>query len=380
MSRLEKKLNRLIRGNERSHEPDKILIFAIFFILIFGLISLSSASAVVAYGKFGDAYYYFKHQLFGVAVGLVAFLFFARTNYHIWKKYALGFLLFSIVLLLLVFVPGLSAHYGKARSWINIFGYSLQPSEFVKLSFLLYLAAWLEARKEDLHDFHQGIGPFVAVLGVIAGLMILQPDIGTLSIITITSLIVYFVGGGKLKHVLVIIMFGIIAFGVMAQYKPYQLNRFKCMFDPSFSTNDICYQVNQSLIAVGSGGFWGRGLGGSRQKFMYLPEVSGDSIFAIVAEEDGMFFSSILILAFVLLFYRGYLISKRAPDDFGKILAIGIVSWLTMQAFINIGGIINIMPMTGVPLPLVSYGGSAILAAMSALGVLVNISKHTKIK
>lgn len=377
MASLGSSINRLLKGRERTHEPDKILIAVIFTILIFGLISLSSASAVVAYEKFGDAYYYFKHQFFGVVIGLVAFFFFARTNYHIWKKYALGFLIFSVILLLLVFIPGLSAHYGKARSWINVFGFSLQPSEFVKLSFLLYLSAWLEARREDLHDFHQGIGPFVVVLGAIAGLMILQPDIGTLSIVTITSLIVYFIGGGKLSHILTIVLVGVIAFGIMVQIKPYQMNRFKCMADPSWSSNDICYQINQSLIAVGSGGFWGRGLGESRQKFMYLPEVSGDSIFAIIAEEVGMFFSSILILCFVLLFYRGYLISKRAPDDFGRILAIGIVSWLVIQAIVNIGGIINIMPMTGVPLPLVSYGGSAILAALSALGVLVNISKHT---
>jgi cell division protein FtsW len=148
--------------------------------------------------------------------------------------------------------------------------------------------------------------------------------------------------------------------------------------NPEFSANDICYQIKQSLIAVGSGGFLGRGLGESRQKYMYLPEPTGDSIFAIVAEETGFLVSAFLILSYFLIFYRGYLISKNAPDDFGKILSIGIVTWLSIQAFINIGGIINLIPMTGVPLPLVSYGGSAILAALSALGILVNISKQTK--
>lgn len=377
MTPARKKINRN-QGRDGQHEADKKLIAIIFAIVIFGLISLSSASAVVAYGKFGDAYYYFKNQLFGLFVGGIAFVFFANTDYHLWKRYAFGFLVFSVVLLLLVFIPGLSAHYGKARSWINIFGFSLQPSELVKLSFLLYLAAWLEARKEDLHDFYQGIGPFLAVLGFISILMILQPDIGTLSIIAITSLIVYFVGGGDWKHIVLILIFGILGFAFMIQLKPYQMNRFKCMIDPTFSANDICYQVNQSLIAVGSGGIFGRGLGASRQKYMYLPEVSGDSIFAIIAEETGLVFSSLLLFGFFYLFYRGYLVSKYAPDDFGKILAIGIVSWLVIQAIINIGGIINFMPMTGVPLPLVSYGGSAILAALSALGVLVNISKHTK--
>ncbi|MDO8259967.1 MAG: putative peptidoglycan glycosyltransferase FtsW, partial [Candidatus Magasanikbacteria bacterium] len=299
-------------------------------------------------------------------------------NYHTWKKYAFGFLIFSVVLLLLVFIPGIAAKYGTSRSWINIFGYSLQPSELVKLSFLLYLAAWLEARKEDLHDFYSGIGTFIAVLGIIAFLMLLQPDIGTLSIITATSLIVYFVGGGSAKHIGGIILVGLLALAIIIPRNEYQLDRLKCVMDPSFSANDKCYQINQSLIAVGSGGFFGRGLGESRQKFMYLPEVSGDSIFAIISEETGMLFGSILIMCFVFLFYKGYQVSKKAPDDFGKLLAIGIVSWICIQAFINIGGITGVIPMTGVPLPLVSYGGSAILAALSALGILVNISKHSK--
>lgn len=376
--------NRLLKKIKQKkggfHEPDRYLLIIIGVILIFGLISLSSASSVIAFKKFGNAYYYFTHQLFGLALGIVAFWFFANTDYHIWRKYAFGFLIFSIVLLLLVFIPGLSATWGKSRSWISVFGFSLQPSEFVKLSFLLYLSAWLETRKEELHDLEAGIGPFVVILGLIAGLMILQPDIGTLSIVALTSLIVYFVGGGKLHHILLIIIMAGLGFMFMVQAKPYQMNRFKCLMDPDFDKKDICYQTNQSLIAVGSGGILGRGLGESRQKFLYLPEVPGDSIFAVIAEETGLLVSVLLILAFLFLFYRGYLISKYATDDFGRILAIGIVSWLTIQAIINIGGIINVLPMTGVPLPLISYGGSAILAAMSALGVLVNISKQTKLK
>lgn len=359
-------------------DVDYVLIAIIAIILVFGLISLSTASVVVAYNKFGDAYYYFKHQLFGISLGLIAFWFFAKTNYHVWKKYAFGFLVFSIILLLLVFIPGLSAHYGKARSWINIFGFSLQPSEFVKLSFLLFLSAWLEIRKKDLNDFFEGIGPFIIALGIVSVLMVMQPDIGTLSIVGITSLIVYFVGGGNIKHIILIVLIGILIIFSMVLYKPYLKNRFACMFDSNFSSNDICYQTNQSLIAVGTGGLFGRGLGQSRQKFMYLPEVSGDSIFAIIAEEMGLIVSSLFLMLYFALFYRGINIARRAPDDFGRILGVGIVTWLAIQTIVNIGGIINIMPMTGVPLPLVSYGGSAILAAMSALGVLVNISKHSK--
>jgi cell division protein FtsW len=379
MPNLKKKINALFSSRRNYHESDKVLIIIIFCLLVFGLISLSSASAVFSYSKNdGNVYYYFNKQLLGVFIGLGAFIFFSKVDYHIWKKYSFGLLVFSIILLLMVFIPGLSATYGKARSWINIFGYSLQPSELVKLSFLLYLAAWLETRKTDIQDISRGTAPFVILLGIIAGLMLLQPDLGTLSIIAITSLAVYFIGGGSAKHILIMMLAGIISFTILIQFKEYQLNRFRCYMNPEFSANDICYQIKQSLIAVGSGGFLGRGLGESRQKYMYLPEPTGDSIFAIVAEETGFLVSAFLILSYFLIFYRGYLISKNAPDDFGKILSIGIVTWLSIQAFINIGGIINLIPMTGVPLPLVSYGGSAILAALSALGILVNISKQTK--
>ncbi len=378
MPSLKQTINKLLSPRANEHEPDKNLIFIVGIIVVFGLIMLTSATNAIAYAKHQDSYYFIKHQLFGVVFGIAAFWFFSRVDYHRWKKYAVWFLFFSIFLLLLVFIPGISATYGKARSWINVFGFSLQPSEFVKISFLLYLAAWLESREKKLSDIAQGIGPFVVVLGIIGFLMIMQPDMGTLSIITATSLIVYFVGGGKIRHILAIVLVGIIGLASLVAVSSYQTDRFKCFLDPSFSARDTCYQVNQSLIAVGAGGIFGRGLGASRQKYMYLPEVQGDAIFSIIGEETGLIFSSLLVLLFIYLFYRGYLISKYAPDNFGRILAIGIVTWLVMQAMINIGGMINLIPMTGVPLPFVSYGGSAMLAALAAIGILVNISKQTR--
>ncbi|RMD59333.1 putative lipid II flippase FtsW [Candidatus Parcubacteria bacterium] len=379
MLKFSKRIARLFRVSAREHEPDSWLLFIIAVIIIFGFVMLSSASSAISFLKFGNSFYYFNHQLFGLILGIIAFWFFSRIDYHLWQRYAFWFLVFSIILLLLVFIPGLSATYGKARSWINIFGFSLQPSEFVKISFLLYLAAWLERRVKQLGDISRGTGPFLVVLGIVGLLMILQPDVGTLSIIALTSLIVYFVGGGSIKHILVIMALGAAGLVFLINIYPYQMNRIRCMIDPHFSAEDICYQVNQSLIAVGSGGLWGRGLGESRQKFMYIPEVSSDSIFAIIAEELGFVFSATLVLLYLLLFFRGYLVAKRAPDGYGRILAIGIVSWIVLQAAINIGGITNLIPMTGVPLPLISYGGSAMLASLSALGILVNISKYTKV-
>jgi len=339
---------------------------------------LSIATSASAYYQHGSSYYFFKHQLIGLAMGIAGFIFFSRVDYHTWKKFAFWFLIASVGMLLLVFIPGLSAVHGKARSWINIFGFSLQPSEFVKISFLLYLSAWLEKRRFQLKEVSRGIGPFLGVLGIIAVLMLMQPDFGTLSIIIFTSLVIYYVGGGSKKYVLAIIFTGILLLMIMIKIKPYQADRFRCFWNPSYSSSDKCYQLNQSLIAIGSGGFWGRGLGQSRQKFMYVPEVEGDAIFSIISEEIGFIFSSAVVMAYLFLFYRGYLISKHAPDDFGKILAIGIVTWIVSQAMINIGGMINLMPMTGVPLPFISYGGSAMLAALSAIGILVNISKHTR--
>ncbi|MDD5032457.1 MAG: putative lipid II flippase FtsW [Patescibacteria group bacterium] len=379
MATLKQAINKLLEPKGGEHESDKNLVVAVGVIVVFGLIMLSSATSAVAYAKFGNSYYYFANQLFGLALGIFAGYSFSRLDYHIWRKYAFAFLIFSIILLLLVFIPGLSATWGRSRSWINIFGFSLQPSEFVKLFYLLYLAAWLESREKKLSDLHQGTGPFAVVLGVIAFLMILQPDVGTLSIIALISLIVYFVGGGKIFHIFVIAIIGVLAFAIMVHYKPYQMDRFRCLVDPSFSRNDICYQVNQSLIAVGSGGIFGRGLGESRQKFMYLPEVMGDSIFPIIAEETGLIISGLLVILYVYIFYRGYLIAKYAPDMFGRILAIGIVSWIVIQAIFNIGGMVNFLPMTGVPLPFISYGGSAIMSSLAAIGILINISKHTKI-
>jgi cell division protein FtsW len=370
--------NKIVGKTAKIHSADKKLIIIVFIIVVFGLICLSSASSVFSYNKFGDAYFFLKNQLFGFFLGLAAFIFLANIDYHIWKKYALGFLIFSILLLILVFIPGLRAEYGSARSWINIFGHSLQPSEFVKLSFLFYLTAWLEAKKENLKEFFHGTMPFFAVLSVISLLMILQPDMGTLFIIAITSLVVFFVGGGSIKYILASLLIGVVAFSAMILINPYQFNRFKCVFNPGFDLQNKCYQTNQSLIAVGSGGLFGRGLGASRQKYMYVPEVQGDSIFAIIAEEMGLIISSLLVFCYIYLFYRGYIIAKYAPDDFGKTLAIGIVSWLTIQTIINIGGIIGLMPMTGVPLPLISYGGSAILTSLASIGILVNISKQTK--
>lgn len=362
----------------RYREGDSYLKISIACIIMFGLIMLASASSIISYETSGDAYYFFKRQLLFFIVGAGLFWLASKVDYHYFKRYALSMLVISIVLLLIVFVPSLMHQVGGAKSWIEFSGFTLQPSEFMKLTFLIYLSAWFAGQKEKhrVADASQKSRPFFIILAIVAVLMILQPDIGTLFIIAISSLVVYFVGGGKVKHIVAIILIGIVLLGALLAVFDYQRERFKCLLDSAYSPQDRCYQVNQSLIAIGSGGFLGRGLGESRQKYLYLPEVQNDFVFSIIAEEMGFLFSVAIIGLFLILFYRGYIIAKRTSDNFGKNLSIGIVTWFAIQAILNIGGIMNFLPMTGVPLPLISYGGSAVLSCMIALGILNNISKY----
>lgn len=362
------------------HKPDYVFVGLVGIFVVFGLVMLSSASSAVAYEKFGDNYWYLKHQIiFGLLPGVAAFLIASKIDYRKWKKYALPFLVVSIILLLLVFIPGLGASYGRARNWINIFGMSLQPAEIVKLTFLLYLAAWLEKReKKEIKDFSSSFIPFILVLGTVVLLMSLQPDIGTMIVIVLISLIVYFAAGAPLYHLSWISFLGLGLLFLLIKIAPYRVARFTTFLHPELDPQGIGYHINQALLAVGSGGLFGLGFGHSRQKFQYLPEVAGDSIFAIIAEELGFILSAALIVLIIFLAVRGFRIAKNSPDNFGRLTAIGIISWFVFQAFINIGAMLGLLPLTGIPLPFVSYGGTAMTVGLAAVGVLVNISKHSR--
>ncbi|PKM91458.1 putative lipid II flippase FtsW [Candidatus Falkowbacteria bacterium HGW-Falkowbacteria-1] len=373
--------------NKQSVPADKYLIITVLLLIIFGLVMLFSASLAIAQSNFGDPYYYVKRQFFGLFLGLALFFFLYKIDYHFFKKYSFFALLLSFVLLILVFVPGIRNEYGTSYRWIVVFGNSFQVSEAVKLLFLFYLSAWLESRKDDLKKFSNGILPFLSVLILIGVFILRQPDLGTFLIIGFISLMVYMVAGGNSSHLF--ILFLLMAISVLFVFnninsneensiiRSYQAERIKCLQNPDFDKN-ICYQVNQSMIAVGSGGLWGRGLGESRQKFNYLPEVWADSIFPVIAEEIGFIGSFILILVYFFIFVRGMIIAGRAPDLFGKSLAVGISVWIFIQAFLNIGGMINLIPMTGAPLPFVSAGGTSLLMLLVAFGILINISRQAK--
>ncbi len=366
--------------NKTLHKPDYKFIITLVLIIVFGLIMLSSASVSLSFEKFGEGYFYVRHQIFyGLLPGIFFLIIFSLIDYRFWRKISFWLLILSIVSLILVFIPGLRAEYGTAKSWLNILGISFQPAELVKLTFLIYLASWLESRgKEKTGDFQEGFVPFISLIIVIALLLILQPDIGTMSIIILVSLVVYFVGGANLLHMSFVGFGGLATILLLIKMAPYRAARLMTFLHPELDPQGIGYHINQAFLAIGSGGFWGRGFGMSRQKFQYLPEVAGDSIFAVISEELGFFFATILILAFLYLMYCGFKIAQKAPDNFAKLLVVGIIAWILIQSFVNIGAMVGLLPLTGVPLPFISYGGTSMAVLMAACGIVINISRQTR--
>lgn len=357
------------------------LLVLVGVLILFGLIMLASASAALGYERFADNYYFLKHQfIFGFVPGVAGLFIMSRIPYTFWRTYAFHLLIASIGLLVLVFIPGFSAGIGTAHSWISVGGiFSLQPAEIVKLTFLFYLAAWLAGKGESrLRDVGSGLVPFLCVLGAVLLLLVLQPDLGTMSIIAAMALTVYFVGGAPIIYVLGLIGAGIGSLALLIGLAPYRAARFTTFLNPELDPQGIGYHINQALLAIGSGGIFGLGYGHSRQKFQYLPEVAGDSIFAVIAEEMGLIVALAVLGLFLALLWRLLAIAKGAPDAFAKYVVVGICAWLIIQAFVNIGSMVALLPITGVPLPFISYGGTALAINMAAIGVVLNISKHTK--
>ncbi len=366
------------RKNIDPHKPDRILLFVILILIGLGLIVLSSASTEISRERFGKPYYYFVHQLiYGVGIGLIMFFVVQRIPYTFWKKLAVPILAISIIALILIFVPGLGFGYGGAKRWINLGFFSFQPSEIIKLGFIIYLAAWLEKREIEFKSFTQSTLPFLIIIGLIGILIIAQPDIGTLGVITVIGMVILFLAGARLSHIFVLFLGGLAALFALIKIAPYRMNRFLTFLNPEIDPLGISYQIKQALLAIGSGGLFGLGLGHSRQKYNYLPSPASDSVFAITAEELGFVGATILIILFICLVLRGFRIAKNSPDKFAKLTAVGISSWFAIQAFINIGAITGLIPLTGITLPFISYGASSIIISLIGAGILINISKYT---
>jgi len=356
------------------------LLLVLMTLVIFGLVMIASAGIAYSRTRFGDSYFFFKRQLFyGVIPGLAVLFVAQKINYKFWKEISFPLFIVSIILLILVFVPGFESRIYGASRWLQLGSFSFQPSEMLKLSIIIYLAAWLENRHERVRDFYEGLVPFLMIIGFVSFLLIKQPDMGTLGVIILISMSIFFISGAKLSHIAMIIICGFLSLMALVKMESYRMNRLLVYLHPELDPRGIGYQINQALLAIGSGGIFGLGLGNSLQKFNYLPEPVGDSIFAIIGEELGMLGAVFLVSLFVFFALRGLKIARHAPDRFAKLVAIGISSWIICQASINISAICGLIPLTGIPLPFISYGGTSLVFLMAGVGILLNISKHSEI-
>ncbi len=358
---------------------DKMFFGIVLSLIIIGVIMFISASlGILNKNESKFCAVIFNQLIFGLVGGIVALYFGLRIPYKFWRQYSLPIFIVSIIITTLVFVPGLGFTHGGSSRWVNIFGLSFQPVEFLKIGFIIYFSAWLSWAKGKVQDFRFSLIPLIVLLGIITVVLINQPDTKSLILITGTGLVMLFVSGAPWKWILGMIIVSILAFVILAFTTPYLKSRVNTFLNPSQNGSTSSYQIQQSLIAIGSGGITGRGLGQSIQKFNYLPEPQGDSIFAVVGEETGFIGSVLIICLYVAFAMRGYRVAHYAPDSFSKLFVIGIITIITAQSFMNIASIIGVFPLTGVPLVFMSHGGTALLLDIGLMGIILNISKFQK--
>jgi cell division protein FtsW len=362
----------------RADRTVALLLVSTGALVILGLVMVLSASSVRAYEEFGSSFLFFVRQLVYAVVGLAAFLVAARMRHTAWQRLCVPLLLVSVTLLVLVLVPGLGTVAGGSARWLRFGAVTVQPSEIAKVAVITFSATLLARRFRRIHDLRQLLLPLVPVVGLVCVLILLQPDMGTAVVVVATLFVLLFVAGARVKHLLVGAgAVGVIGFGLM-YVEGYRWARFVSFIDPWADPQGTGYQTIQSLIALTSGGPFGVGLGASRQKWDYVPNAHTDFIFAIIGEELGLVGALAVVILFGLLVYAGVRIAVRAPDAFGRLLAAGIVGWFGFQAVINLGAVTGLLPITGVPLPFVSYGGSALVMSMAAVGMLVSVARSSR--
>jgi len=357
----------MLKSKPKAKKPDLVLAGLVFAITGFGLLMVYNASVVEAFQLFSDKYYFLKLQFLWLGLGLISLFFTTFLPLPLFKKIAPAALLINILLLIIVLIPGISDSSFGARRWITIAGFNLQPTELIKLSLSLYLAAWLAKERP--------FWPYLVILAVILGLIMLQPDLGTAIVIILTAVLVYYISGASLSYLLLIGVLGTASGLALILTSPYRKERLLTFLNPARDPLGSSYHIRQALIAIGSGGLWGLGLGQSRQKYQFLPQVTTDSIFAIIAEEVGFFGASLVILLLFAIVLRAFRIARLAPDNFSRLLATGIASWIGLQVLINIAAMLALVPLTGVPLPFISYGGSSLIVILAGIGLLLNISR-----
>ncbi len=368
-----------MRRKIRGFAPDYFFIAIVVALVVFGLVMLTSASSDLAREKFGDSYYYLFHQLSnGLAVGLIGFVIASLISLTFFERISFPLFILSILLLIAVFLPSLGIEAKGAERWLNLGGYSFQPGEFLKLAFLIFISAWAGKNKERIGSFSKGYIPFLILLGISVGLLFLQPATTIAVILAVAALATYFAAGAKIRYIVLTFVLGAVAIAGLVYSTPYRLARFSGYLNPESDPLGTTYHINQSLIAIGSGGVFGVGFGNSTTKLKYLPEPIGDSIFAVIAEEFGFVGAIFVILLFGLFIWRGLSIAKNSKDGFSRSLGTGIVVLIGFQAFVNIAAISGLIPLTGVPLPFISYGGTALAVFLTMCGILVNISRNRR--
>jgi len=358
---------------------DRTLLIIIILLVVAGFLIFSSASlGLLAREGARFSSVAFSQITFGIIGGGIALFLTSQIFYRNWRKYAFYIFLASVVLTLLVFVPGLGMEHGGAQRWIKIAGFTFQPAEFLKIGFIIYMATWLSGVHKVIHTFKQGTIPFIGIASIVAVVMLLQPDTDTFLIMGVAATAMFVTAGGSWRDVLFMGVAAVLLLAVLAFTRPYVMDRFTTFFDPSIDPQGKSYQIQQSLIAIGSGGLTGRGFGQSIQKFEYLPEPIGDSVFAVYAEEFGFLGTSLLIILLSFFTFRGFKIASHATDLFGMLLVVGFMTLIVTQAFLNIAAMLALAPLMGLPLPFISHGGTALLATLASVGIVLNVSKYQK--
>lgn len=364
-------------GKSRS-APDSVMLIATIALLAIGVVMVYSASGVMSFREFGDQFYYLKRQLLFAVLGIVAMTAMMNVDYWVWKKFAKIALLSGFFLLLIVLIPGVGVVRGGARSWLGISSFGIQPSEFMKMCMILYLSKSLSEDPGRITRFTTGLLPPLSIMGAAFGLIMLQPDLGTGAVLVGASLLIIFSAGARLSHLFGLGLIGIAGFVGLIAAAPYRLKRITGFLDPWQDPLGTGYQIIQSLYAIGPGGLVGMGLGASRQKYSYLPEPQTDFIYSIIAEELGFIGGALVLILFTILVWRGMRTAITAPDTFGSLLAAGIVGMIAVQVILNIGVVIGMFPVTGITLPLISYGGSSLTLMLTSIGILLNLSRYSR--
>ena len=354
------------------------ILLTLVGILVFGGFLVFTSAALGLLAREGAAFenVAFNQFFFGIIGGGLALLLCSTIHYRHWRKFAFYVFLATSLMAAAVYIPGIGFTYGGATRWISMGGFSLQPAEFLKIGFIIYLATWLSGVYRHINTFRRGTLPFLGLLAIPGIILLGQPDTDSFVIIAVAATAMFLVAGGRWRDIFLLGLLGVILVAALAFSRPYVMDRLTSFMDPSLDPQGAGYQISQSLIAIGSGGVTGRGFGQSVQKFGYLPEPIGDSIFAVYAEEFGFVGTFILIILLSIFTFRGYRLATEARDLFGMLLVVGIMTFIVFQAFLNIASIVGLVPIAGIPLPFISHGGTALLATLGAVGIVLNVSKY----